>query len=306
MAASSSSALAGRTALVVGGTNGIGRGLAEWLAGQGASVVVAGRSEERGREVVEAMRAANADGRHAFAQVDAMRIRDINRFCAEFQQAHDRLDHLVLTAGIASMAGYTPTEEGIDQKLAVHYYGRVALILGLVPLLEATAAKGADVRVLSVLSGGVHRPYTKYREDPELVRNFSIPNAANAAGFYNDLALDALAREHPTIAFAHAAPGFVGTAWGSDFNPLLRGGVRLLQRLFSKSPAECARLIGPALTAPEYAKGFHIVDQYGRPGKVTALQDEARDFVWAHTKEVLARAAGAGDGASAAPAGSSS
>ena len=41
------------------------------------------------------------------------------------------------------------------------------------------------------------------------------------------------------------------------------------------------------------------------PGKVTALQDEARDFVWAHTKEVLARAAGGGGEASAAPAGSS-
>jgi len=38
------------------------------------------------------------------------------------------LDYVVTTAGIATTQGYTPTVEGIDQKLAVHYFGRIAFI----------------------------------------------------------------------------------------------------------------------------------------------------------------------------------
>ncbi len=38
------------------------------------------------------------------------------------------------------------------------------------------------------------------------VVRYSLKNAADAAGFYNDIGLDCLAREHPTVAFVHAAP----------------------------------------------------------------------------------------------------
>lgn len=39
--------------------------------------------------------------------------------------AQDKLDILVLTQGIATTQGRTETEEGIDMKMALHYYSRV-------------------------------------------------------------------------------------------------------------------------------------------------------------------------------------
>jgi hypothetical protein len=42
-------------------------------------------------------------------------------------------------------------------------------------------------------------------------------------GFYNDIALDSLARENPNIAFVHAAPGLVASNWGTELNFFLRG-----------------------------------------------------------------------------------
>ena len=39
--------------------------------------------------------------------------------------APDKLDILVMTQGIATTQGRTETEEGIDMKLALHYYSRV-------------------------------------------------------------------------------------------------------------------------------------------------------------------------------------
>jgi hypothetical protein len=44
--------------------------------------------------------------------------------------------------------GYTPNEEGLDQKLAVHYFGRVAFIQELLPLMRGSA----DARVLRCVS----------------------------------------------------------------------------------------------------------------------------------------------------------
>ena len=56
--------LTGKVALVTGGNNGIGLGMAEGLAEAGASVVIWGRNEERN---AEALAAVKAHGGHAHA-----------------------------------------------------------------------------------------------------------------------------------------------------------------------------------------------------------------------------------------------
>jgi len=287
MAASS---LLGKVGLVIGGTNGIGRGLAEWLARHGASVVVAGRSRERGNEVVQKMSELSAESKanHSFMPIDASMMADTRRFSREFRASHERLDYVVLTQGIATTQGRTETSEGIDQKMAIHYYGRIAVLQGLMPLLEKTAQSGGDVRVLSVLSGGVHSTYANYKDDVELRQHYSLKNAADAAGFYNDIGLDSLAREHPSITFVHAAPGFVATAWGTELNPVLRGLVRVIQ-VFGNSPEACANVLGQSLVATDFKGGFQLMTATGTHTKVTPDHEAAREFVWQHTKEILDR-----------------
>ena len=194
--------------VVVGGTSGIGEGIAMRLAQANANVLIIGRSTARGSEVLQQMRQAHAghnggsnssggggggSGPHPwcdFLACDVSLLANVKRVCAEIAAQHPVVDVLVLTPGIATVAGRNETTEGLDTKLAVHYYARVAFVECLGPQLEASK----DARVLSVLSAGVHSAYRLYREDPELRRHYSLPNAANAAGFYNDLAADFLSQ----------------------------------------------------------------------------------------------------------------
>lgn len=282
--------LIGKQAVVFGGTSGIGQGIALRLAQGQASVAIVGRNAERGRELVKEMKALAPNGDHEFISCDASLLSSIAGFATGFLRNHRRLDYLVISSGIATIQGRTETPEKIDQKLALHYFGRMAIIQGLLPLLQSTAREpNADVRVMSVLSGGVHSVYADFKKDFELKDSYSIKNAADAAGLYNDLGLDALARAHSDITFIHAAPGFVNTNWGTEMPWFIKGLVRLIQPL-GTSIRDCGEFMTYGLLNPAYKGGLRILGSKGQVANVTSVHSSANaDFVWEQTLQVLAK-----------------
>lgn len=279
----------GKNALVVGGTAGIGKGIAMRLAEANYSITIIGRNIERGNEMVEILnkKSTDASAKHQFIACDAKLVKTSTECAKKYIESIENkpLDILVLTQGIATFAGRTPTEEGIEQKLAIHYYSRMAFIRNLLNNLKIAE----NPRVLSVLSAGVHSPYAKYKEDPDLEHNFSLLNAADAAGFYNDIAMDSFSRENPEIVFCHAAPGFVASSWGSELNPVMKGIIRGLQ-IFGRSIEDCAEYMClPLLSKDKPKDGYLLIGSEGQTVSKTKLHDEARETVWKHTNEVLDR-----------------
>ncbi|CAJ1959535.1 unnamed protein product [Cylindrotheca closterium] len=300
-----------KTAVVVGSTSGIGQGIAHRLAEQGWNVVAVGRYREgRAEEVVKTLNeyteaiAKTKDGevtkpQHSFVACDCFSLKSVQEASKSILEKHDTIDALVLTQGMATTQGFTPTVDGNDEKLTLHYFSRMAFACLLLPALSKSNMSNGPV-ILSVLSGGVHSPYKNYETDFDLKENYSVSNAANAAGFYNDLGLDALARKHPQMNFMHAAPGFVNTNWGTEFNPILRAMVRCMQPL-GKSPADCAEFMAaPTILASEF--GDDLAPKYedvgvicfgGSSGKAEPSTvskghtAEAREFVWKQTIETL-------------------
>jgi NAD(P)-dependent dehydrogenase (short-subunit alcohol dehydrogenase family) len=180
--------LATKLALVVGGTSGIGQAVAVKLASMKASVVIAGRNAEKGAPILEQMRSINPDGTYTFAKADVSLLADVRRFAKEFQASHSSLDLLVITAGMMRLGGRQETSEGLDDKLATHYYGRALLINELMPLLEKSAAEGKDVRVVSVLAAAHGAPVDP--DDLDLKKTYGLKLAADAGTFHNDLMVE--------------------------------------------------------------------------------------------------------------------
>mgnify|MGYP006295669409 CR=1 FL=1 len=100
---------AGQTAIVTGSTRGIGAGIAERLAAEGANVVVSGRSEDAGEAVVERISGGDASdegridgptGDAVFVRADMRDPDDVAALAEAAVEAYGSLDVLVNNAGV--------------------------------------------------------------------------------------------------------------------------------------------------------------------------------------------------------------
>lgn len=143
----------GKTVLVTGSTDGLGRELARALAAEGAHVIVHGRNAERGEAVVEEITATGV-GSATFIAADFASIQGVLAFADTVAAAHPRLDLLVNNAGIAlgrSQPRRT-SEDGHELQFAVNYLAGWVLANRLRPQLKAAAPS----RVINVASGSAH------------------------------------------------------------------------------------------------------------------------------------------------------
>jgi NAD(P)-dependent dehydrogenase (short-subunit alcohol dehydrogenase family) len=244
-------------ALVVGGTSGIGHGVALALAKRGdVEVTIAGRSAERGASIVEQMNGVSSSKQnHKFVAVDGFDLQSVRALATSTQPAPDIL---VMTQGMATLQGYTPTiKDGIDQKLQLHYFSRFYLTSLLAPNMKPNG------RVLTVLSAGVHGKYKGHDKDFELKNNsYSVKNAADAAGYYTDAGFEALSEQNSELVMAHAAPGVVNTNWGTEFPAILRVMVvRPMMSLFGKNKEDLGETLVSSLM--KLPKGYSLLDQKG-------------------------------------------
>ena len=106
-----------KVALVTGGTSGIGKAAALALAVAGAKVVVAGRRENEGREVVEAIE--KLGGKALFVKTDITREADVKALVDKAVAAFGRLDIAFNNAGIEGQMGLTTEAQTVENYQSV-------------------------------------------------------------------------------------------------------------------------------------------------------------------------------------------
>jgi NAD(P)-dependent dehydrogenase (short-subunit alcohol dehydrogenase family) len=141
----------GKTVLVTGSTDGVGRVVAKRLGEQGWRVLVHGRDRGRGERVVAEIK--DAGGAADFLAADLSALTDVRRLASAVQQATTRLDLLINNAGIGSggpQGTRQTSADGYELRFAVNYLAGFLLTHLLLPLV----GKSTPARIVNVSSLG--------------------------------------------------------------------------------------------------------------------------------------------------------
>ena len=139
------------TALITGGTSGIGRATANQLARIGIHVLVVGRNAERGEKTVAEIRASGGKANFISSDLrDASSARDVAKRALELGNGH--VDILVNNAGIFPFGPTEKTtEEEFDRVYALNVKAPYFLVAELAPLM-ARRGTGAIVNVSTMVA----------------------------------------------------------------------------------------------------------------------------------------------------------
>jgi NAD(P)-dependent dehydrogenase (short-subunit alcohol dehydrogenase family) len=130
--------MTGKTVLVTGSTDGIGRQTAVELAALGADVLVHGRAARRGAAALAAVQAASAGGSAALYLANLSTVAGVRELGARIRAEHARLDVLVNNAGVYSDERRV-TGDGLELTFAVNVLAPFVLSRELLPPLRAAA-----------------------------------------------------------------------------------------------------------------------------------------------------------------------
>ena len=140
--------LTGRLAVVTGANGGLGYETALALAGAGAEVILAGRSDAKGADAVRRIQGSFPKAAVRFERLDLSDLASVAAFAGRLSAAGRPLNILVNNAGVMSLPVRETTADGFERQFGTNHLGHFALTAQLLPLLVASESP----RVVTVSS----------------------------------------------------------------------------------------------------------------------------------------------------------
>jgi len=145
--------LAGKTALVTGGTRGIGRTIAEVLAKEGANLVVSGRDEVAVARAVAELSTFGVEVGGIAA--DLARVEEAHRLATETLARVGRLDILVNNAGMSIRGPFWDvTDAEWEEQVTINYRAPFVLAQHAARHMREQGIRG---RIVNTSTVGAHR-----------------------------------------------------------------------------------------------------------------------------------------------------
>ena len=291
------STLRGKTAVVTGGTSGIGKEIARRLGERGARLIIVGRDPERGARAENEIRAASHNDEVQFIPADLSLMRDTLHLGDHIASRMPALNFLVHSAGVVR-GRRVMTAEGVESNFATNYLSRFALTNRLAPLLQNAWRPDSSARIVLISHPGFNG--TIHYEDVSLARNFSTIRAFRQFHFANDLFATELARRLSkpddqaavTILSLHPGP-----TKGTNIDKEMPLWMKILVRaavhpLASRTPDVPAAAALGLLLDREYereaAPMFTLVGRFKRvPLSLNLLDPEAGKRLWSLSEKLV-------------------
>jgi NAD(P)-dependent dehydrogenase (short-subunit alcohol dehydrogenase family) len=144
----------GKTVLITGSTDGVGRYVAAKLAAAGAKVLIHGRDKGRAQTLIDEIR-GQGHGEPIFYQADLSSLDGARQLAQAVLAGHQRLDLFISNAGIGSRSPGSERQtsaDGYELRFAVNYLSGFLLAYRLLALLKTSAPS----RIVNVASLGQH------------------------------------------------------------------------------------------------------------------------------------------------------
>lgn len=141
--------------LITGATDGLGLGVAEKLAAQGARLILHGRNAEKLEQTLHSLTKSTGNSTIQTELADLMSLKDVDALANRVLEKYDTLHLLINNAGIG--AGFANRQralstDGIEARFAVNYLSHYHLTKKLLPLLKTSVPS----RIVNVASLGQH------------------------------------------------------------------------------------------------------------------------------------------------------
>ncbi|NYE36396.1 NAD(P)-dependent dehydrogenase (short-subunit alcohol dehydrogenase family) [Nocardioides cavernae] len=267
--------LEGRHVLVTGASSGLGVATVEGLADLGATVHLLVRDEEKGRRVLDGVRAGRPGAGLRLWRCDVGDLDDVRRFAADLAAEVPDLHAVVHNAGVMPPER-TESPQGHELSMAVH-------LLGPVVMTEALLGPLAGGRVVLVSSGGMYGQPLR-ADDPAYATGDYSPTTAYARSKRWQVEMAPLlgARWAPdgvTVATMH--PGWADTPGVRDSLPRFRALMRPVLRDDAQG-ADTSIWLAACQPPPPTGRFWH--DRVERPTSLlptTRASEEDRSRAWA-------------------------
>ena len=278
----------GKTVVVTGATDGIGKVTALELARMGARLGLVGRNPEKTMAVAEELRQMSGNANIDPWVADLSLMGQTRRLAEELKQRYDRLDVLVNNAG-AFNASRVETSEGLEMTFALNHMSYMILTLELLALLKASAPS----RIVNV-SSAAHFGGRLDLNDLQSKRKYSgwlVYSRSKLANIYFTYELARrLDGSGVTVNALH--PGFVATKFGQNNGGVVKPFVKFSQRIWAITPEQGAQTSIYLASSPEVegVSGRYFARSKAVPSSPVSYDKDIAAELWRRSLEIAGMA----------------
>lgn len=231
--------------IITGANAGIGKAIAQGLAGMGRRVVMVSRDPEKGRIAAEEVRAGTKGGEVELVVGSLNTVADCRWLAETIRERYPAIQCLINNAGVW-MTKRVLNADGIETTFMVNHLGPFILTNLLLPALEAAGrARIVNVNAGLYIFGKLDLGRTPHGDDFGLFRTYCNTKLANLL-FTVELARRLVGTE-VTVNALH--PGVVNTGLGDRKGAL--GSILKVYKRLTKTPGQGAAAPVWVATAPE-------------------------------------------------------